>query len=95
MIFFSQYNFIENTENTNYKNYINYSISTSYYIKKLQTTISYINSGSTVSFVDEYRSIIFSCLYNITNSIYLKSSYNKSILNNDNNIAFSLGYNYE
>jgi len=92
---FSQYTFVQNNKDTNYNDYLNYSISSSYYLNSFEYSLSYLNSGSTKSYINEYENIQVSFLYNISNSFYIKMNYDKSIINSDNSIAFSLGYNYE
>ena len=92
---FFQYNFIQNDNTSSYNDYINYSISSTYFRNNFQTSLYYINSGSTSVYNGEYQSLMLSCLYNISNKIYLKGSYNKSIENTNNDISFAIGYNYE
>ena len=92
---FYQYNIINNNSSSNYLNYQNYSFSSSYNTKNISYFIDYINSGSINKSTNEYKSIKLSSIYNINKNIYLKLSYDKSLLNSDNDMAISLGYTYD
>ena len=74
---------------------MSYSLSTSYVINNVQATLSYINTGSTELFINEYKNIKLSISKSILKNVYVEVNYNKRITNSDNDMAFNIGYTYE
>ena len=92
---FLQYNLVQNNNISEYADYVNYSIGSSFNINNFKTGISYINSGSTDEFINVYKTIKLSFQYNISNDFYSSINYNKSIVNEDNDISCNIGYMYD
>ena len=76
-------------------NYINYIVGSSYIYKDFEFKLSYNNSGSLASTINEYNYMLFSTIKKIDDNIYIKFGYNQNLDDNIYDLSFSIGVNFE